>query len=108
MGLKYVLSAMRRRKLRTFIVQLALVIGVALVGALLMLVDTQRQFSVQAIGQQTGGYDLSVRRSDVANSRFFDTAPVERLARAVNPDIVSAHARIQGDAEGRAVGATQG
>ncbi|MEO7703795.1 MAG: FtsX-like permease family protein, partial [Thermoflexales bacterium] len=108
MGLKYVLSAMRRRKLRTFIVQLALVIGVALVGALLMLVDTQRQFSVQAIGQQTGGYDLSVRRSDVANSRFFDTVPVERLARAINPDIVSAHARIQGDAEGRAAGATQG
>lgn len=108
MGLKYVLSAMRRRKLRTFIVQLALVIGVALVGVLLMLVDTQRQFSVQAIGQQTGGYDLSVRRTDVANSRFFDTVPVERLARAINPDIVSAHARIQGDAEGRAVGATQG
>ncbi len=55
MGLKYVLSSMRRRKLRTFVVALALVVGVALVGALLNLVDTQRQFSVQSVGAQTGG-----------------------------------------------------
>ena len=47
MNLRYVLNAMRRRKLRTFIITIALVIGVALVGALLALVDTQRQFSIQ-------------------------------------------------------------
>lgn len=99
MGLKYVLNSMKRRKLRTFIVALALVIGVALVGALLNLVDTQRQFSLQIIGATTGGYDLSVRKSDLAQTRYFDPAPIEQSARAVFDGVAAVHARIQGDAE---------
>ncbi|MBX7212384.1 MAG: FtsX-like permease family protein [Thermoflexales bacterium] len=108
MGLKYVLNAMRRRKLRTVIVQLALIVGVALVGALLMLVDTQRQFAVQAIGQQTGGFDLSIRRADTASSPFFDPAASRNLAQTLSTEIVSVLPRIQGEAEGRALDATQG
>ena len=81
MGLKYVLNSMKRRKLRTLIVALALIVGVALVGALLALVDTQRQFSVQTVGTQTGGYDLSIKRSDLADTPFFDLAAVSLAAR---------------------------
>ena len=108
MGLKYVLNSMKRRKLRTFIIALALTVGVALVGALLALVDTQRQFSLQAIGAQTGGYDLSITQSDVAASPFFEIAPVEQLAREVYPQIAQLHPRIQANAEARKVGALEG
>lgn len=108
MGLKYVLNAMKRRKLRTLVVAMALVIGVALVGALLNLVDTQRQFAVQSVGVQTGGYDLSIRRSDLAPSPFFEPAPVERIARAAYDRITDVYLRIQGSAEMRKAGGAQG
>lgn len=108
MGLKYVLNAMKRRKLRTLVVALALVIGVALVGALLNLVDTQRQFAVQSVGVQTGGYDLSIRRSDLAPSPFFEPASVERIARAAYERITDVYPRIQGSAEVRKAGGAQG
>ncbi|MFC1465299.1 MAG: FtsX-like permease family protein [Candidatus Brachytrichaceae bacterium NZ_4S206] len=106
--MKYVLNSMKRRKLRTLVVALALVIGVALVGALLNLVDTQRQFAVQSVGVQTGGYDLSIRRSDLAPSPFFDPTPVEQLARAAYDRITDVYLRIQGSAEMRKAGGTQG
>ena len=77
MSLKYVISSMKRHKLRTLVVSLALIVGVALVGALLALVDTQRQFSLQFIGSQTGGYDLAIKRSDTALNAYFDPAPVD-------------------------------
>ena len=99
---------MKRRKLRTVIVALALIVGVALVGALLALVDTQRQFSVQTVGTQTGGYDLSIKKSDLATSPFFDLAQVEQIARQAYPQISSVYPRIQGNAEARKATATEG
>ena len=110
MGLKYVLKSMMRRKLRTLIIALALTVGVALVGALLALVDTQRQFSIQTVGAQTGGYDLSITRSDLADTPFFDINEVEALARSAYPSINSAaiFSRIQTSVEARKAGALDG
>ena len=108
MSLQYVLSTMRRRKLRTFIIALALTVGVALVGALLALVDTQRQFSTQTIGAQTGGYDLSISRSDLASTPFFNPDEVLTTARAAYASIASAHPRVAASIEARKVGALDG
>lgn len=74
MGLKYVINSMKRRVLRTIIIALALTIGVALVGALLALVDTQRQFSLQMLGTASGGYDLSVNKNNLAKTIFLMSA----------------------------------
>lgn len=101
MGLKYVINSMKRRKLRTLIIAIALTVGVALVGALLALVDTQRQFSIQSIGQQTGGYDLSIGKSNLAVSPFFDIAQTEQAANSAYSKISALHPRIQVSAEGR-------
>ncbi len=101
MAIKYVLNAMKRRKLRTFITLFALTIGIALVGALLALVDTQRQFSLQQIGDQTGGYDLDVRQNDLAASPFFDPDAAGSVARRENPNTAALYARIQGSALAR-------
>lgn len=92
---------MKRHKLRTLVVAMALVVGVALVGALLALVDTQRQFSLQAIGAQTGGYDLSIKHTDTAPSVFFDIAPVDQIIHTTYAQVAATHPRIQGDAEAR-------
>lgn len=108
MGLRYVLSAWRKRKLRTFIIALALVIGVALVGALLALVDTQRQFSVQTVGSETGGYDLSITKTDLAKSTYFDINTVAAAARTAVPTVAQTLARIQTSVEARRVGAISG
>ena len=104
MGLKYVLNSMKRRKLRTVIVAMALIVGVALVGALLNIVDTQRQFSVQTIGAQTGGYDLGIKKSDLSATTLFEIAPVDQLAHAAYDKIIAVHPRIQGNAEARLSG----
>ena len=108
MSLKYVLSSMRRHKLRTLVVCVALIVGVALVGALLGLVDTERQFSLQSIGLQTGGYDLSIKHSDTSRDTFFDVAPVDQVVRSVYPQVSAIYPRIQGDTEARLNGSVQG
>ena len=108
MSLKYVLSSMRRRKLRTAIIALALTIGVALVGALLALVDTQQQFSTQSLGAQTGVYDLSIAKSDLADTPLFAVEAVEAAARSSYSDIASVYPRIQASVEGRKGGALEG
>ena len=94
MSLKYVLNSMKSRKLRTTIIAMALIVGVALVGALLALIDTQRQFSVQSLGASTGGYDLSISKSDLAASPFFDIAEVQALTSETDDQIASQYARI--------------
>ncbi|HEY3341620.1 MAG TPA: hypothetical protein VGK81_06360, partial [Anaerolineae bacterium] len=108
MSLKYVLRALSRRKLRTFIIIVALTVGVAMVGALLALVDTQRQFSAQSMGAQTGGYDLSISKSDLAETTLFDISQVESVATSAYNQIDSMHARIQASVEGRKTGALEG
>ena len=112
MNLHYVFSSMLRRKLRTFIITLALTIGVALVGALLALIDTQQQFSLQTIGAETGGYDIAISKRDLAESPFFDIAEVSSAITAANAGIettiATTYARIQVGAEGRKAGALQG
>ena len=108
MSLKYVLRSLGRRKLRTIIIAIALTIGVALVGALLALVDTQRQFSAQSLGAQTGGYDLSISKSDLAESTFFDVNQVESIATSAYNKIDSMYPRIQASVEGRKSGALEG
>ncbi len=107
MSLKYVLKSLGRRKLRTFIIALALTVGVALVGALLSLVDTQRQFSLQAIGQKTGGYDLSINKSDLAATPFFTITEVEAAAHSAYSQIASMHPRIQASVSAHRIGATE-
>jgi putative ABC transport system permease protein len=108
MSLKYVLRSLGRRKLRTFIIALALTVGVALVGALLALVDTQRQFSAQSVGEQTGGFDLSITKSDLAESAFFDISQVESVVSSTYNQIASIHPRIQASVEGRKTGELEG
>lgn len=108
MSLKYVLNSMRKRKLRTAIVAIALIIGVALVGALLALVDTQRQFSTQTIGAQTGGFDLNVAKSDLAESPFFDIETVAQTTARTGAGASAIYPRIQASVEGRKVGALEG
>ncbi len=94
--------------LRTAIIALALIVGVALVGALLALVDTQRQFSTQSAGANTGGFDVRVVKSDLAASPLFDIAEVEASARRARGDVASVHPRIQLSVEGRKTGALEG
>ena len=108
MSLKYVIRSWGRRKLRTFIIAMALTIGVALVGALMALVDTQRQFAAQSLGAQTGGYDLSISKSDLAASTFFPITTVESVTSASYNQIASMHPRIQASVEAAKVGATEG
>jgi putative ABC transport system permease protein len=108
MSLKYVLRSLGRRKLRTFIIALALTVGVALVGALLALVDTQRQFSAQSMGAQTGGYDLRVSMSDLAESTFFDVSQVEAVITSTYDQVSAMYPRIQSTVEGRKAGALEG
>jgi len=108
MSFRYVLNSLKRRKLRALVIVLALTIGVALVGALLALVDTQAQFSLQSLGSQTGGFDLRITRSDLADSTFFPIDDVAALAASAYQETAAVHPRIQVGVEARKEGAIQG
>ena len=99
---------MKRHMLRTLVVCIALIVGVALVGALLGLVDTERQFSLQSIGNETGGYDLSIQRTDTSLDTFFTVDPVEQAVRAIHSEVSAIYPRIQGDTEVRLKNSVQG
>ena len=108
MGLKYVINSIKRRVLRTIIIALALTIGVALVGALLALVDTQRQFSLQMLGTASGGYDLSVNKNNLAKTIFFDIGDVTQVISKSYDKVAQVYPRIQSSVEGRKTGAVDG
>ena len=99
MILKYVLKNFRRRKVRTVLMVLSLIISTGLIVAMSATVETVRRSNVEMIASATGRYDLSVRRSETSPEPFVEVAETSRRILAADPQITAVYPRFTSEAE---------
>ncbi len=89
----YVLRNFRRRKVRTVLMILSLIVGVGSLVALNATVDNYRRFYTGTVAGEVGDFDLVVTRPDTEPNPFLDIERIVPLIEAV-PGVVSAVPRI--------------
>lgn len=96
MTLRYVLKSMRRRKIRTTLMLLALIVGVAILVALNATVDTYERFYLATVSNAAGDYDLVITRKDIEPELLFLPEPLIPVIESIDPDVATIAPRIQG------------
>jgi putative ABC transport system permease protein len=99
MILKYVLKNFRRRKVRTFLMMLSLIVSTGLIVAMSATVETIRRSNVDLIASATGRYDLTVRRAETSPDSFIDVAETSQRILTADEQITAVYARFQNEAE---------
>ena len=70
----YIRRNFRRRKVRTILMILALIVGVGTLVTLNATVDSYRRYYTGTVAGEVGDFDMVVRRPDTAPSPFLDAA----------------------------------
>ena len=99
MTLKYILRSFRRRKVRTLLILISLIFAVGMVVTLSAVVDTDRQYSVESIALRTGGYDLLLKKTEIASDQFVQVDKTEASVRQAIPSLEALAPRFQGNAD---------
>ncbi|MEM7346768.1 MAG: ABC transporter permease, partial [Chloroflexota bacterium] len=99
MILKYVLKNFRRRKVRTILMMLSLVISTGLIVAMSATVETIRQSNIDVIASLTGRYDLTVRPSDINPETFLSVTETSERILASDSQITAVYPRFNRDVE---------
>ena len=79
MILKYVWKNFSRRKVRTVLMILALLVSMGLIITMSATVETVRQSNVDLIASEVGRYDLSIAKTDISADPFVDAAAIVPL-----------------------------
>lgn len=95
MTLRYVLKSLNRRKIRTILMLLALIVGVGALVALSATVDTYERFYLATVSNSAGDYDLVITKSDIEPDLLIDEQIIPTL-QALDPAIKRVVPRIQG------------
>jgi ABC-type antimicrobial peptide transport system permease subunit len=93
--LKYVLKSLTRRKIRTILMLLALIVGVGALVALNATVDTYERFYLATVSNSSGDFDLVIKPKETEATLLVDERLVP-LIKAVDPNITTVVPRIQG------------
>ncbi len=96
---KYVLKNFRRRKVRTFMMVLSLIVSTGLIVAMSATVETIRRSNVDLIAAATGRYDLTVRRSETSPEPFIAVSETKRRILAADEQITAVYPRFLGESE---------
>ncbi len=99
MILKYVLKNFRRRKVRTAMMVLSLMVSTGLIVAMMATVETIRQSTVDLVASGVGRYDLSVHRSETSPEQFIAISETTRLVRAADDQITAVYPRFRSEIE---------
>jgi putative ABC transport system permease protein len=99
MILKYVLKNFRRRKVRTVLMVLSLIVSTGLIVAMSATVETIRRSNVNLIAQATGRYDLTVRRAETSPEPFIAVAETSRRILTADERITAVYARFLSEVE---------
>jgi putative ABC transport system permease protein len=99
MILKYVLRNFSRRKVRTLLMVLSLMVSTGLIVAMSATVESMRQSTVDLIASEAGRYDLSVARQDTSPDPFIGIDQVSQEILAVDDRITAVHPRIEAPVE---------
>lgn len=95
MILTYIRRNFRRRKVRTVLMVLALIVGVGTLVTLNATVDSYRRFFAGTVSGEVGDFDLVITRPDTARSPFLDAGALIEPIAAV-PGVRVASPRIHG------------
>jgi len=99
MVLKYVLKNFSRRKVRTILMIIALMVSTGLIVTMSSTVATIRQSSVDLIASAAGRYDLSVSKRDTSSDPFISFDEVSPLILAADDQITAIYPRIESSVE---------
>lgn len=99
MTLKYVLKSFRRRKSRTVLMLLALIVGVGILVTLNATVDTYERFYLATISNSVGDYDLVITRKEIESDLLFPDRELIPAIAAADESVVQVAPRIQGVVE---------
>ncbi len=99
MTLKYVLKNLLRRKIRTILMLLALIVGVGALVALNATVDTYERFYVATISNSAGDYDVVITKKEIEPDLLIDEQSVIPLVETIDPTVKRVAPRIQGIAD---------
>ncbi len=80
----YIRRNFRRRKVRTILMILALIVGVGTLVTLNATVDSYRRYYTGTVAGEVGDFDMVVRRPDTAASPFLDADAVAAEVEAVD------------------------
>ena len=98
MTLRYVLKSLNRRKMRTVLMLLALIVGVGALVALSATVDTYERFYLGTVSNTAGDFDLVITKSDIEPDLLIDEQIIPSL-QTIAPAIERVAPRIQGLAD---------
>ncbi len=93
MILKYVFKNFRRRKVRTILMVLSLMVSTGLIVALSATVETIRQSNVEVIAAGTGRYDLAIRKTEISPDPFIDVSSTAQKMVEADPRITAVYPR---------------
>lgn len=96
---KYVLKNFRRRKVRTILMVLSLIVSTGLIVAMSATVETIRRSNVGLIASATGRYDLTVRRAETSPEPFIAVAETSRHILAADEQVTAVYPRFLSEAE---------
>ncbi len=99
MILKYIWKNFSRRKVRTVLMILALLVSMGLIIAMSATVETVRQSNVDLIASAVGRYDLAISKTDLSADPFINVAEVAPLVLSADSQITAVYPRMQVEAE---------
>jgi putative ABC transport system permease protein len=99
MILKYVLTSFGRRKVRTILMILSLMVSTGLIVTMSATVETIRRSNIDLIANETGRYDLEVRKKDTSADQFIPIAPVAEQILAADERITAVYPRLEAEVE---------
>ncbi|GIK58778.1 MAG: ABC transporter permease [Chloroflexi bacterium] len=99
MILKYVLKNFRRRKVRTILMVLSLMVSMGLLVAMSATVETIRRSNVELISSAIGRYDLRIQRIDTSPDPFVPVSSASQAILQADNHITAVHPRFIADVE---------
>ena len=95
MILKYVLKNFGRRKVRTILMILSLLVSIGLIVTMSATVETVRQSNVDLIASAMGRYDLSISKRDTSTDLFMPFDEVAPRILAADGGITAVYPRLE-------------
>ncbi len=95
MILKYVLKNFRRRKVRTILMVLSLMVSTGLIVALSATVETIRRSNVELIASGTGRYDVAVQKTEISPDPFVEVSRTTAAILQADDRVTAVHPRFQ-------------
>lgn len=99
MLLKYILKNFTRRKVRTILMILSLIVSTGLIVAMSASVETIRQSNVDLIASAVGRFDIAISKKDTSSDPFIVIDDIAPLVQTADPHITAVYPRFQAEVE---------